>query len=129
MRLHSISTEKGAATLAEIDDPIHGVEGPKDWGLIFWGRCDRATFGKILLESKAKWIADYDVKLKVATVLWPSSIAGKTFQIDTTCVDAICPHCGASDYRPDGAVRWKCRVCNRTFAKNPTKLAGSSQRR
>lgn len=127
MKLHSISTPIGAATLAEIVTPIHGIEGPEDWGLIFWGRCDRATFGQILLSSKAKWIADYDVRAKVAIVLWPAELAGKTFPIDTTCVDATCPHCGSTDYRADGAARWKCRNCDRTFAKNPKPRGGAGR--
>jgi hypothetical protein len=127
MKLHSIATPIGAATLAEITTPIHGIQGPEDWGLIFWGRCDRATFGQILLSSQAKWIADYDVRAKVAIVIWPEELAGKILEIDTACVDAICPHCGASDYRSDGPSRWLCKSCDRTWAKNPKPRGGAGR--
>lgn len=118
MKLHSITTDLGAALLVEIADSIHPTEAPEGWGLIFWGRCDRATFGTLILSSKAKWIADYDIRAKVAIVMHPPELAGKTMQIDTTAVDAVCPECGSTDYWASG-INWRCKVCDRQWRQKP----------
>jgi hypothetical protein len=114
MKIHSITTDLGPALLAA---PTHGVEAPEGWGLIFWGRCGRATFGQIILSSKAKWIADYDIRRKVAVVMWPPEMAGKAMSIDTTCVEAVCPKCGSSNYKSNGERNWKCKDCDRQWLK------------
>jgi predicted RNA-binding Zn-ribbon protein involved in translation (DUF1610 family) len=124
MKIHSISTELGPASLASIETPIHPIDAPPGWGLIFWGRCDRASFGTLLLSSSATWIADYDMKRKLAIVLHPPEVAGKELAIDTTCVDAICPSCGSTDYRSNGERLWKCRSCDRQWVKGGAKIRG-----
>jgi hypothetical protein len=116
MKLHSIQTPIGAAILAEIIAPLHGIESPEGWGLIFWGRCDRATFGQIILSSNAEWIADYSPKSKKAIVIWPAELAGKELAIDTTCVDAVCPRCDGSHYIENG-INYLCRDCGRQWRK------------
>lgn len=114
MKLHSIATPIGAALLVEIAEPAHGVEAPEGFGLVFWGRCDRATFGQLILSSKATWIADYDIKSKSAIVMHPPELAGKTMQIDTSAVDAVCPGCGSTEYWASG-INWRCKVCDRQW--------------
>gem|GEM_PF-5103209 len=126
MKLHSIQTELGPAALSAIEHPIHPIESPHNWGLIFWGRCDRATFGTLLLSSKAAWIADYDIKRKVAIVLYPPDLAGKELAIDTACVDAVCPSCGASEYRSNGRS-WECKSCGRCWLKREAKARGGKR--
>jgi predicted RNA-binding Zn-ribbon protein involved in translation (DUF1610 family) len=126
MKLHIIATELGAATLASIEAPIGPIDAPEGWGLVFWGRCDRATFGRLLLSSKAVWIADCDINRKVAIVLFPPGLAGKEFPIDTTCVEAICPSCGASDYRSNGRS-WECKGCGRSWLKREGKPKGGKR--
>ena len=118
MKLHSITTALGPALLVDIAEPRHSVKAPDGWGLIFWGRSDRATFGSIILSSKGKWIADYDVKAKAAIVIWPEELAGKAISIDTTAVDAICPRCGSTEYWSNG-INWRCKKCDRQWRKNP----------
>lgn len=116
MRLHSISTSIGAAVLVEISSPIHSIDAPPGYGLIFWGRCNRVTLGTIVLGSKARWIADYDIQSKQAIVLWPPELAGKALDIDTSAVDAICPGCGSTHYISSG-INWRCKECDRQWRK------------
>lgn len=116
MKIYSIATPIGSALLASIEEPVHPIESPKGWGLIFWGRCDRSTFGQLLLASKADWIADFDIKSQEAIVLYPLKFAGKRLEIDTTCVEATCPDCGSTHYVSTG-VNWKCRKCDRQWRK------------
>ena len=127
MKLHSIITPIGPALLAEILDPALGIDAPEGWGLVYWGRCDRATFGALLLASKAEWIADYDIKAKAAIVLWPDAMVGKVLDIDTACVDAICPHCGSSEYS-SAAKNWLCTNCGKRWRKAGAKPRGGSGR-
>ena len=117
MKIHSITTGLGAACLASIDHPTHPVEAPEGWGLILYGRCNRTQLMTIALGSKAAWIADYDIKRRVAIVIWPSAMAGKTFSIDTSVVDAICPDCGSTEYVSSG-VNWRCGRCDRQWRKS-----------
>ena len=125
MKLHSIATEIGSALLVDIAEPIHPVEAPEGWGLVFWGRSDRATFGTLILSSKAKWIADYDIRAKVAIVMWPPELAGKAMPIDTTCVEAVCPGCGSSNYVSNG-VNWQCKDCGKRWRKGAKRIRSST---
>jgi predicted RNA-binding Zn-ribbon protein involved in translation (DUF1610 family) len=120
MKTHSIKTSIGSALLASIEEPVHPIEAPKGWGLIFWGRCDRSTFGQLLLASKADWIADFDIKSQEAIVIYPLKFAGKRLEIDTTCVEAACPDCGSTQYVSTG-INWKCKKCDRQWRKSPGK--------
>ena len=103
--------------LASIEHPSHPVEAPEGWGLVFYGRCDRTQLMTIVLGSKAKWIADFDIKKREAIVVWPADMMGRTFQIDTTAVDAICPECGSTEYASSG-VNWRCGKCDRQWRKS-----------
>lgn len=120
MKLHSVATDLGAAMLADLKEPLHPVTAPEGHGIVFWGRCDRATFGQILLGSKAKWIADYDVKRKLAIVMWPENLAGRAMEIDTAIVDPVCPECGSPEYISRGE-NWQCSRCDRQWRKAPKK--------
>jgi predicted RNA-binding Zn-ribbon protein involved in translation (DUF1610 family) len=126
MKIYSIATPIGSAILASIEEPIHPIDAPKGWGLIFWGRCDRVTFGTLLLGSSAHWIADFDINQKVAIVLHPPELAGKRLEIDTSPVEATCPNCGASDYRSNGRS-WECRSCGRQWLKNGSRTRGGKR--
>jgi predicted RNA-binding Zn-ribbon protein involved in translation (DUF1610 family) len=126
MEIHSIQTPIGAALLVSIEEPVHPIDAPKCWGLIFWGRCDRASFGQLLLASSAEWIADFDINQKVAIVLHPPELAGKKLEIDTSCVEATCPKCGASDYRSNGRS-WECRSCGRQWLKSGSRPRGGKR--
>lgn len=127
MKIHSISTPLGSACLAEIAEPIHAVQVPVGWGLVFWGRCDRATFGKLLLFSTAAWIADYDMQAKQAIVIWPFDLVDQRFEIDASAVDVICPTCGANHYVSNGAGNWKCGACGRQWRKTGAKPRGGKR--
>jgi hypothetical protein len=127
MKLHQINTPIGSALLVEILEPAHGIDAPEGWGLIYWGRCDRATFGALLLSSRAEWIADYDIKAKVAIILWPTPMAGKAMAIDTACVDVACPHCGCSKCSSAGP-NWLCGTCGRRWRKAGAKTRGGNGR-
>jgi predicted RNA-binding Zn-ribbon protein involved in translation (DUF1610 family) len=120
MKLHSIQTLIGAATLADLNHhPQHSVDCPDGWGLIIWGRCDRVTFGTIVCNSKAEWIADYSPNNKVAIVihsLREDVKVGDRVTFGTTCVDAICPNCGSTHYVSSG-VNWRCKDCDRQWRK------------
>lgn len=134
MKLHSISTSLGSACLAEIAEPNHPVQVPDGWGLIFWGRCDRAIFGKLVLSSTATWIADYSMHSKQAIIMWPIHLAGQSISVDTSLVDAVCPTCGSTNYVSNGAENWKCSSCGRQWRKagaNPRggKRVGAGRKR
>jgi hypothetical protein len=118
LKLYSTQTSIGAACLVSIEAPIHHVDAPEGWGLIFWGRCDRTQLLTIALNAKAAWIADFDINQKVAIVVYPLELTGKILEIDTSCVEAICPGCGSTKYTSSG-VNWRCSVCDRQWRKNP----------
>jgi predicted RNA-binding Zn-ribbon protein involved in translation (DUF1610 family) len=120
MKIHSITTPIGSALLASIEEPTHPIEASQGWGLIFWGRCDRATFGQIILASSAEWIGDYDIKEQEVVIMSPPELAGKRFAIDTACVEATCPNCGSANYISTG-INWRCKDCNRQWRKSPGK--------
>ena len=120
MKIYSITTPIGSALLASIEEPVHPIDVPKGWGLIFWGRCDRSTFGQLLLASKADWIGDYDINTKEVVIMSPLELTGKRFTIDTSCVEVTCPDCGSTYYVSTG-INWRCKRCDRQWRKNPGK--------
>jgi hypothetical protein len=124
LKLHSIQTSIGAATLADLSHlPQHPIDITPDWGLIFWGRCDRATFGTIVCNSKAGWIADYLPNDKCAVVIFTNRSdvkLGDRVTFDSACVDAICPGCGSAHYISSG-INWRCKDCDRQWRRNPGK--------
>lgn len=130
MKIHSITTPIGGAILAQIVEPIHPIEAPEGWGLVFFGRCNRATFAGIVATSTALWIADYNVKTKEAIIMPPSPLAGKTMVIDTSCVEVIirCPACG-SDRVQSSDPNWKCGDCGKQWRKAPKPRGGARPRK
>jgi hypothetical protein len=126
MKIHSITTDLGPAILTEIAAPLHSIEAPGDWGLIFWGRSADTDLLTITLSSKAKWIARYCIKSRRAIVVWPADLAGESMQIDTTPVEAICPHCGGGDYCANGQRTWLCKGCGRQWMRAPKRAKSRS---
>jgi hypothetical protein len=119
MKFHSIATPHGAAAIVEIVPPLHPIDLPLGYGAILWGRCDRSDLLMIALGLRAEWVADYRIKTKDAIVVTsskPGLKVGTVFAVDTSCVDAICPHCGGSNYVANG-VNWLCKDCGKRWRK------------
>lgn len=130
MKLHSIATAHGAAALIEIIPPLRPIDLPPGYGAILWGRCDRSDLLTIALGLQADWVADYRIKSRDAIVVWSQKkgvTVGVVFEVDTTCVDAICPHCGSHEYSSAG-TNWQCRKCGKRWRKAGAKLRGGPGR-
>lgn len=121
MKLHSIQTSIGAATFADLNyHPQHPILNLPGWGLVFWGRCDRVTFGTIACNSKAEWIADCSLNDRSAVVIHSNLDdvkLGDRVEFDFACVDAVCPGCGSTHYISSG-VNWRCKDCSKQWRKN-----------
>jgi hypothetical protein len=131
MKFHSIATPHGSAAIVEIVPPFHPINLPPGYGAILWGRCERSDLLTIALGLRAEWVADYRVKTRDAIVVWsnkPGVTVGGIFVVDTTCVDAICPHCGSSEYS-SAAQNWLCSKCGKRWRKAEAKPRGGAGRR
>lgn len=131
MKIISIETSTGSALLADLSNyPIHPLgEVPDRWGLILWGRCDRAQTLTVALNTAAEWIADYIPNEKAAVVVFSKKEGlklGDRVEFDTNVVDALCPKCSSSNYVSNGS-NYLCKECGRQWRKNSKRQRGRPQ--
>jgi hypothetical protein len=131
MKIISIETSSGSALLANLNfHPIHPIGGvPAGWGLVLWGRCDRAQTLTVALNTNSDWIADWIPNEKAAIVVFSKKDGlnvGDRVEFDTTVVDALCPKCNSSNYVANGAS-FLCKDCGRQWKKNSRRQRGRPQ--
>ncbi len=127
MIIKSITTFHGAAVLIEAVAPILIPFNcpPGGWGVVVCG--DRVAAMTVAVNCYgAAWVADYSGRDGRATVIWTDSDVpvGTAIEFDSTLAqNAICPHCGSTQYRSKGR-QWQCKGCGKTWLKGDPKPRG-----
>ena len=115
MQLQSVSTPLGAALLVHLVEPLHPIEAPEGFGLIFRGTLEGAALA-VVITSSASWIATYSATTRQALVALPKNLEGKRFPVASAEGSVVCPDCGSPHYTSSGS-NWRCSKCDRQWRK------------